>query len=663
MVVERLSVSVIIEHERKMIMRNDADLLELGGYWIYTLDELNVGDYLPVNDKEDGYLILDIQVDNPQAMTVVNATTKEATVVFQGTDFGDLSDVSVDALLALGLEHDQFQGVEQYYEKAKEAVAEYNIIHAVEDTVKEVILAYTAGNSLGGAFANYLATIENNLFAVTLDPAPLPSKIDMSETQALNYIAETSPLYLLCLAAGFVPDSFPGDFAHVDFSNFSFANIAKNHTGYDRSVAAGVGIDDLISFSIWDNKILTPGATGTPIELNVETLNQLAQVLNGRMEQVKTELLKYLEPAYDIITSEKSNLFNRQEGLLTTIESLLMSTINDFLGVEDHLRNINTVLAFLDGETFSIPPIDLTQIKNTITNKITPLFTDEHSGYNDAFAEKLARHQQIINDNLGIVIEKWDYVTKSTDVIAKTFSDMDTNIASRIATKSASGATSKLPKIERTGRRVKDSASFTDVRYAIEAKEEQVNNNFEGFKKAVVMFLTPILDSLVIAVATAEKMIELTKAKHNMAFNTAKWSWQTIITGAETSELKTSYQQIWQNKELEHADTLNELERIATIAIELKNLLSKHRMIIPEALDQFKPYLTEAIFKTSKFDELQRNLYTSLGLVQNANLIFTEIWQRIEINKNQAITELRTEAKSTSTALDHLSEQIRVIVG
>lgn len=640
---------------------SDADLLELAGYWVYEItnfpDKYLIGTKITVNGTE--YKILDVQYSNPQAITMQNEATGEVVVIYRGTDFSDADDVYTDVGLMLGQATPQFQGVLDYYDMVS---GEYGNITAV------------AGNSLGGALANHVAVHRPNdcLTSVTLDPAPLPYGLDTLEVDPetyasfYNYVATTSPLYLLFNQT--TPgDRIPGGYMDilVEYGIFSFLNIGANHTGYDRdnqpNGVQGFGIDDMIPFSIWDNHIIgSTGYSGGRIEINKENLEMLSNTLNTRMEEVRGHLLGYLDPTYELIRDESGKLFDRQSGLVELVIETFETHLIKVLNIMEHVQNIKTILNGIDGSTFSFEELDLTIFNNSLKQASETAFLDENTGYTDGFVEKLEKHHEVIEENLHTIMEKWNYVAASSTHIYESFSALEEAVTTSITTGQGIGTIS-VPNVARPQKAVRESNEFGAIKTATEAKQEQLEITFKAFGDVIYRLLLDVYSVGELAIVAAKAAIFGVKTYMETEYTIQQAGWRTIITGTEDEYYKEIYQNQWNDKEIGYQTIFTELTRldelVDTILAELQVLMAQ----MPTMIEELKPYISQLIFFGTTFGEVQRNIYASIGLANNASLVFNEIWTRIEENESEGITALREVSNEISNDLAKLVEQMSAI--
>ncbi|WP_071461578.1 hypothetical protein [Bacillus massilinigeriensis] len=118
---------------------NEPDLVELAGYHAYL--SKGVGKRIKVNNNN--YTVVDTNYDHPtglDALTVVNESTNEYTIVFVGTDaagkYGQ-QDILTDVQLLSPIEPRQIKAARTYY---KEMSEKYEI-------------SLITGNSLGGGLS------------------------------------------------------------------------------------------------------------------------------------------------------------------------------------------------------------------------------------------------------------------------------------------------------------------------------------------------------------------------------------------------------------------------------------------------------------------------------------------------------------------------------
>lgn len=642
-------------------MNNQRDLIELAGYWAYK--DLEVEKEFTVNGTL--YKVIDVQTENPQALTVTNTLTNEATIIYVGSDFSDHSDVAVDALLAISQSHEQFDGVLAYYEHIKENINKVN----TDSTTESLQLKHVVGSSLGGAFASYLGVMrpEADLSVVTVDPAPLPPLPEGYSTAGIaanNYISQTSPLYLACQAAGFVPDRFLGQFIQVAAGAFSFDyyDIAKNHVGYS-PLDETIGLDEFIPFSIWGDNVLTGEDNySNKIEINAETLSILDNVLNNRMEEVKQQILKYLNPTFNLIQEENNNLFQRETTIQDIVEQEIAPTLHRFEGIVQQLKDISTSIFSMGSDAITITDINAADILGKIRNMLQNTFEDPESGYQDGFVTKLKNHHEIIEENLQLIMDKWQYVTDAIQVIRTTFDDTDKQLAKKVSKREATRVEPTTKILDRPTKRLRQSPEFRGLHSATMAKQHQVDHSFNTLKKNVLNIAFPLTAFVETTIEKVRVAIHILKTQKQIEYQAQKASWKTIITGTDEVEHQNAYTRIWHSREEQYLHQIEELKKYNELTHGMTDLLNKQKDIYPALLENLKPYIIQNVFSESKFGEVQHHVYTSIGLAQNASLVFEEIWQRVEENEAAGIDALRLSAKSVSSDLKQLIQQMEVII-
>ncbi|KGX87603.1 hypothetical protein [Pontibacillus litoralis] len=139
----------------------DSKLVELAGFHAYR--DYPDGFEFSVNHVK--YEVVDTKYLHPtglDALTVLNLSTKELTVVYVGTNTEQIEDIVTDVQLLTDLSLPQITAAKQYYEDMNKKYASAGGVSSV------------TGNSLGGALANAVGVNHPEVKTVTLNPALLP---------------------------------------------------------------------------------------------------------------------------------------------------------------------------------------------------------------------------------------------------------------------------------------------------------------------------------------------------------------------------------------------------------------------------------------------------------------------------------------------------------
>lgn len=652
--------------------RSDVDLLELGGYWAYKYKQLVINQKIVVNQKE--YTVIDIH-DNEngnglEAITVIDGEG-QVSIIYVGTNPDQLEDRQTDAGLLTQGTPEQFLDAVKYYEEMEQKIREHNAIYNTKYEIK-----YVGGNSLGGGLANYVASRFPGLFSVTLDPAPLPYGIEPG-VNAINYVANTSPLFLASKAAGLIPGRFPGQFVFVEYGIFSLFMLTQNHLGYNGEAVGdlrGEGIDDILPFSIWGGGIIPSGGVClSKININSETLEQLVNSLGHRMEKIKSQLIQQLDPVYEEIKFEKSRIVDRIDVTLNETDEITRLFFGTIVNVSEHITNMKTIVNGIGVETANIPAlgelgaaiIDIGQWK--VIHGIPKMVEDSTSGFTDGFVEKLEKHHEVIDENLHIMLERWSYVAEAAKMIKQQFSALDEAIKSRIGSGDMRSGDIPIPSIERPTRKMVESVVFKDVRSAIDSKKAQLDENFAMFNFDFTNLLRNIIRIINACFLAIKPAIKNTKNQHKNNISGLKHSIGLLNTNyaGETDpdkiEEKDNKKAEFSSEITNSENIVTEMDRLLNLIAELQDVIKVQKNNIPKLLPEFKPYFNHLLFSNTKYGNIQMQIQASLYLINNGKLMFDEIWQRIAATECQGIEDLRIEAKATKDMLSALEEQLKIV--
>jgi len=317
---------------------SDRDLIKLCGFNVYQHPEDRA--LLKINRKlyHVRYTYFNRASSGLDAMVVENKATGEISLIYEGTQKEKRNqDVLTDGDLVLSdATPRQFKDADQFFRKMKKKYGRID---------------HVAGNSLGGALANYVA-VKEGVHSVTLDPAILPPEVtdDMKgkKTKKLritNYCGSYDPLTLLEKAAG-LENRLPGEKVKLDFGISWFKWFANNHTGYIEDKNTGMPVEKVtigqkgtvsygkirfsadawVPASVWTGETLTAESAGKgqKIDIDTEHIGQLAQVLESRILAACEESFQYLKKSIDIVETEGSRLDNRKTNLQHAFDAIMV---------------------------------------------------------------------------------------------------------------------------------------------------------------------------------------------------------------------------------------------------------------------------------------------------------------------------------------------------
>lgn len=660
--------------------RPDQDLLELGGYWVY--DIMNNGlKENPIIVNGTKYKVVDIHKDGANgldAITVISETTGEVFIIYEGTN--GLDDVMVDGALLTEEIPQQFIEADKYYLEMQDKLAEINR-ERIANGEKEINLniKYLGGNSLGGSLANYVATMyQDKLFSVTLDPAPLPYGIKPGYN-SMNYVANTSFLHLASKAAGFFPKRFPGRFEYVKNGMFSIAMLLENHVGYAGGMK-GNGIDDLLPFSIWGNRLLpSKQIATTKIAINEENMTALVTALTTRMSFMKEGIKSQLDPVYETILAEKRKLTQRTTALNQALLSMLAPSFIINTETSIHLQNMYTILKNIvlpsqvkalgigskpDVGNFNTDVINgpKEELMNRIERQyVSTLLKDEASGLEDAFVEKIEKHHEIIEKNLHVTLARWEYVEQGAKLILEQISSFDKVTAARISSGKIEGGDISVPTIEIPTKSLEESTVFQEVKSAVLAKEEQLKLNFSAFKAFIIPLIEGLFDIAVNELGKMETIIGYQRRYYLSALYTVDEHKIGLATNSLDPGVQAEQVEMTSGSD-EIQVYINEADRLLSMVETLKSQVNTQKTNIPALIEEFRPYINQAIFFETTFGDIQGRIATSSYVLENASLLFHEIWQNISLNESEGIKSLESGAKKTEEALDKLREQLEILI-
>ncbi len=257
------------------------DLMDIASRFSYD-NLLDPGELIVVNGVE--FEIVRVKQDLRTGLDAFVLRTKGVhglVVAFQGTQ--GATDVRMDAGLLL-------PGVPAQYASALEYVRE------VERDIGPV--GSVCGNSLGGGLAAYVAALNPQMLAVTVNPAPVPAGMaGRPAPNVYNYISEADVLNR-AMASANLGDRVLGHKVPFNGTRITFKFLGENHVGgsgmegpYDASMA--------VPFSLFHaNRVLSGGTYGPLVDITVDNL----QLMVGGLQRQREDLLTVL--AADLVGIE-----------------------------------------------------------------------------------------------------------------------------------------------------------------------------------------------------------------------------------------------------------------------------------------------------------------------------------------------------------------------
>src|SRR5699024_4230157 len=129
--------------------------------------------------------------------------------------------------------------------------------------------------------------------------------------------------------------------------------------------------------------------------------------------------------------------------------------------------------------------INILDVTQEVTKVIKSAFEDDMGKYEDGFVEKLEKHHQVIDENLQIIVDKWEYVVEASKLIYQTLSTLDEKIAENIMNGNIGKNDLDVSSLIKPTQTIKMSEEFAEIESATLAKEQQIET---GYKKIIEFF-------------------------------------------------------------------------------------------------------------------------------------------------------------------------------
>jgi hypothetical protein len=501
-------------------------------------------------------------------------------------------------------------------------------------------------------------------------------------------------------------DRIPGNVFAINNGVSKFSEIISNHKGYPEAKIDGefkieiskkgepghgyiyVGADDHIVTSIWTGAPLY-GGQATQIQINEESLRQLAGGIKSEVKGRMEIAAGYVENSFSIVQDESAE-FNRRitqlqemfqmlfedlagepifKGITTTgyiIKSYIDQLIELLNTAEDKCRFLNSILNSKPAEIIehitstdiSVESIfaplkeflvnlryDVNELassaQNIIHNEIPDIFKSKKHDFLDAIVGELDAHYAIIQDNKMKVDRQLTMYGEQISTIADAFSSVDQNSLSN-----------SIEILENNQQKV--MVSLRDSPYLenrMKLKELHVDSVHTILKNKSVAVLMPILVVIRGALRAIEGLLESAifaiKATTNIAVygNPVSLFWSIF----------TNYDEKVREAAKEARRPIEEMESI----IEgLRIAMDRLMMGLPDMLSNFKSYIDTAIFAPNKYSNIRLYNIASSSIFEEMDLLFNDITQQLGREKGKAIDGALEMSKSVLTNIRILKEQI-----
>ncbi|MFC0274542.1 SA1320 family protein [Metabacillus herbersteinensis] len=679
---------------------NDKDLVELAGYHAYM--QFDRDHELLVNDVE--YRVLDNKDNNEtglNALTVINLTNKEISIVYVGTDPQETQDLITDAQLLSDLTPAQIEDARGYFSEMNQKYQKVGGVTSI------------SGNSLAGALVGAVAIQHPEVKAVTLNPALLPEGM-MEPTKNYDNITNYFSSYDVLtktLSALDLHTRIPGHQHEIYNGIPEFSKLGTNHTGYLR-VDGGVqyyqigeegqpgygeiyiDADSHIVTSIWTGQPLYGGNTDY-IEINKENLDLLALRLKDHVLERLELASGYLGKSVEIVEDEGSKLYERITRLQHIFEESFENLIGDplFLGITsagsrlkaevDHLISLLNIAESHSSSLNSIlnsPPADLVEhlfrvdisvesifgeaqnqlnelksgidglsdsLTHIVTEQIPELFKGGKDYWYDAVVGELRAHYGILNGNRDKLISHITEFKNQVTETASAFEGRDHSLGQSI--KNQTSVSDNTSPVQQTNPYNLDESPYLAVRMQI--KELQLDTAFGTFTGSSHALLIPILGGLHALTITIESTLEALsiaiKGATSVSLNNTLPG-KLISLFTDFDDKITNYIN----------DSLKPLDDMATTIEGIRKGLGRLMVEYPALLANFRPYVDSAIFNQSNFYNVQLYNLAAFSILKEMQMLFGDVVYQLGSHKAHAIEALCEVSEKVTLNMAILEEQV-----
>ncbi|MGE6754624.1 SA1320 family protein [Rossellomorea sp. NPDC071047] len=680
----------------------DRDLVELAGLHAYS--EINRFDIIKVNGK--AFKVLDVNfLDDTglDAFTVRNESTKEITIVYEGTDAAaenGKQDLLTDVQLLSDLTLPQLEASAEYLNRIQK---EYK---------NEGGVSSVTGNSLGGPLANYAVRNRPDIKSVTLNPALFPKGVidpDKNYDNITNYFTNYDVLTGTLIALN-LDSRIPG--RRYDISTGipvigeKFSILTNNHTGYNDKGAYEIGqpgdpgygkihdeADAHIMTSIWTGEPLYGGHSDR-IEINRDNLNLLAEALAGDVTTRLGYAQDYLTHSQEIAQHEGDRYSERLSRLqmifedsfenlignplfigITTTEHRLTSEIDHLISLlnmaENASKSLNGVLnsppvelvEHLFNRSISVESIfgqarnQLLEFKQEITSltgflqnilhkEIPELFSGGKETLEDLLVNEMLSHYEIIKANSVKMNSHIAEFQSQVGDLAKNFGERDSSLSASI-----SGGASVQHEVVMPKKNEYVLETSNHMLIGMKVKEIYLDGSFEAFKGVSHRFLFPLLGGLTGLAFAIENTLEVISAQIKGAMNVA-------LSGTVPGKLISMFSDFDDKIRSYVSSALEPIDELAATIEGLRDGLTRLTIGFPALLDSFRPYIDSAIFDKTNYSNIHIYNVSAMAIHEEMEMLFDDIVHQLSQHKGDSIQALCEISQRVKDNMIQLREQV-----
>lgn len=681
---------------------SDVDLVELAGFHAYR--PVRKDKVISVNEKD--FEIMDVithSISGLDAFTVKNTVTvngketAEYGIIYVGTDPKSIQDIKTDLKLLRDTPPAQLEKGLKYFD---DMVGKFGPISSI------------SGNSLGGGVANYVAVERPDVKGVTLNPAPLPSGVvDPNATydNMTNYMSQYDVLTNGMKALGY-GNRIPGHHFGINNGIPGFKTLKTNHTGY-----RGKGIDEQyyeiipegepgagkiyidagshIMTSIWTGVPLYYG-NSEPIDINVESLEQLA---NGIKDEIHTRVKRahgYLKSSIEIVDHESSLYTTRVNKLQDLFKIMIEGEVGNtvFKGITTPSSVIKMEVDYMIAQTYVVerrceslnfilnsPPAQVLEFITRTNVEVASIFEsvrrqlrdfkdkidDVSAGLNrlvrrelvelfkggtemwlDAVVREMQTHFDIVDGNKGLLEQHINQYQEQVGKTASAFKEQDESVANAIRNQ-------RIPDMSVNTAQMTKDYKLKESPYLVltlRMKEIQVNAGYGALQVAANTLMRPLLQLLKGILISVELLLEsavkTVRGALSIGFN---WTLPGIVIGMVTDFDDRIRDMV--NYSLQPIDEL--LELVDSLRIGVTRLDER----LPQVIHSLKPYIDSAIFEKSAFHNVHLYNTAAVSLFDDMDMLFEDIVSQLSTHKAKSITSLQELSQRVKVNMRLLKEQ------
>jgi pimeloyl-ACP methyl ester carboxylesterase len=633
-----------------------AHLMDLASRWSYA-DGMEVNEIIDVGGTD--FEVLHAETGTPtglDAFTLRNTETQEVTIAFQGST--DELDWSTNAQLLGGRTPAQFEAAAAYVARMRQ---------------KHPGLTSVCGNSLGGGLAAYVALLNPDLTAVTVNPAPVPAAYAAADAPNVhNYISDADVLFRALLAAR-LGNQVVGNLTVFSGTSRNAAFVLDNHIGSDRGDPdeTAYNASMAVPFSLFHaDVVLGSGGFGDRVRIDPAAVEQMAAGLDRQRDALRAVVRCELDGLQEAMHAHARDVpvreaAARREFLDTVVEGyaearrLIDRVAED---VRDRVRSPLVSLppvpaplrpawapvgAALDAALIatgqSIDPLLGFAVRGAAAGvwdaACAPLYRES-----EVIAAGLAAHCGALRADLVLIDDKWSTVCAQSRTVAFELELLDATIAAGIV----------AGRLERSGGapvcvawpsgRVEPLQGDLSRRFAqlvVETRQSVAGEVVLQLARGLVQVLGPVEQGCA-ALETALAALEAALTAATRTVRAAIWTLQRSPAGvvAESAGLGDDVRRF--SQALEDVRT-----EVVARSGDLRDLLRSVRRVVgalPDAVEGLRPFLHDSMFADTAIEEAYDALLKCRNVTDRSRTAFREIAFQLADHEARSVDELAENA-------------------